>query len=113
MGYLMLTNAIIYSLYAIATNVVQQNLNNVNDVLTCLSNGSCSIVVLMGLSSKVSTTTPPATLIVQAWITVVVVLVWIGQLIYCRKKFDAVTESVDSRLVSPSDFTALLYGLPQ
>ena len=83
----MLTNSIIYSIYAIATNVVQQNLNNVSDVATCLANGNCSIVLLMGVSSKVNNTTPPATLIVQAWLTVVVVLVWTIQLIYSRKRF--------------------------
>lgn len=43
----------------------------------------------------------------------VVVLVWTIQLIYSRKKFDTVVHSIDQHLVSPSDFTAMLYGMPR
>jgi hypothetical protein len=88
MGYLMLTNFVIYSIYSIASSIVQQNLSTVNDVAACLSNGSCSIVILMGMSAKVSSSSPPATLIVQAWLTVAVVIVWILQLVHTRRRFD-------------------------
>lgn len=36
MGYLMFTNALLYSAYSIITNIYQQNLNSLDDITQCL-----------------------------------------------------------------------------
>ncbi len=38
---------------------------------------------------------------------------WILQLLYIRKKFRDLEIEYDESLTSPSDFTAILYGLPK
>lgn len=39
-------------------------------------------------------------------------LIWIIQLLYIRKKFHDLSEDLDQSIVTASDFTALLYNMP-
>jgi hypothetical protein len=112
MAFLLLVNFAVYGVYSFITNLVVQNLNSLYDIPSCIKVGKCTPVIIVGLSPKVEGDIPPTMLVVQAWLGLLLTLVWIVQLLYIRKQFHLLSLELDRRLVTPSDFTALLYNMP-
>lgn len=113
MALLMFSNFVIYGIYSLATDISEQRFSSMHS--GCLDSNSCPFVRLIGIASKVTPADGQASkfLIAQAWLGMAMTFLWIGQLLYSRNRFRFISDVIDERLTTASDFTAQLYNLPR
>ncbi len=113
MAFLLLSNFVLYGVYALVTDIYEQNFSSTD--AGCLKAGSCPFVKLIGISSKLTPIDGRASplLVAQAWLGLAVTVVWIAQLVLVHRRYRQVSDQIDDRLTTASDFTAQLYNLPR